>query len=65
MPEVPPVSRVADLTARPAGDAADSLRQRTEAAFAPDGALARARLEIRDRARQRAMRREDRLDKTA
>ena len=27
MPEVPPVSRVADLTARPAGDAADSLRQ--------------------------------------
>ena len=52
MPEVPPVSRVADLTARPAGDAADSLRQRTEAAFAPDGALARAMPDFEPRAGQ-------------
>jgi ATP-dependent DNA helicase DinG len=54
VPEVPPVPGVAGLTSRAGGDAAapGSLRQRTEDAFVPDGALARAMRGFEPRAGQ-------------
>jgi ATP-dependent DNA helicase DinG len=52
VPEVPPVSGLAGLAARAPGNAAGSLRQRTEAAFAPDGPLARAMPDFEPRAGQ-------------
>ena len=54
MPEVPPVPGVAGLAAPAATDAEapGSLRRRTEAAFAPDGALARAMPDFEPRAGQ-------------